>query len=279
MSAEGIEHTDCPLCFSPEKRIVHQLAKPFRVVRCAACGFHYLDPRLDEERIAAYYAGDYFCNDRVGYADYTFQEESLRLTFRRFLKQMEARGLTGGSLLEIGAGYGFLLDEARDHFGYRAGTELSAEASRHAARSADLLVHGGVDDLDRDARFNCIIMSQVIEHVYRPGEFISKVRRHLLSDGKLVIITPDYGTAWRKVMGARWPSFKVPEHVLFFDEESLRRFLASAGFGRIWSLPYPHAFPLQLVAAKLHLPLPERLHGITIWLPRTCVALCASCND
>ena len=276
---DGVEYTDCPLCFNSEKKIVYHLTKPFRVVCCEACGFHYLDPRIEEDRIAAYYGNDYFNNEQVGYSDYTFQEESLRLTFRRLLETLHARGLTGGTLLEIGAGYGFLLDEARGYFSFRAGTELSSAASRHAAQSADLLVHGGVDDLDKESRFNCIVMSQVIEHIYRPGEFIEKIKPHLLPEGKLIIITPDFGNIWRKIMGAGWPSFKVPEHVLYFDYESLRRFLTSAGFGRISSLPYPHAFPLKLVAAKLNMTLPGRLDKINIWLPRTCVAICASTYD
>lgn len=272
---DGTEYADCPLCLSPEKKIVYHLEDPFRVARCRKCGFHFLDPRLDEDRMAACYESDYFSNGQVGYMDYSLQEEPLRLTFRRLLKTLHARGITGGALLEIGAGYGFLLDEARDYFSFRVGTELSESASRHAARVADLLVHGGVDDLDRDSRFDCIVMSQVIEHVYQPGAFLEKVRAHLLPGGRVIIITPDYGSIWRHVLGTRWPSFKVPEHVLFFDLTSLTRLLHAAGFDAVSSLPYPHAFPLKLVAAKLKMSLPAWSEAINVWLPGTCVAVCA----
>lgn len=276
---DDLEHTACPLCSCPEKRIAYHLTNPYRVAQCKMCGFHFLDPRLDEEHIATYYIRDYFTNEQVGYGDYSFQEKSLRLTFRRLLKTLHDRGLTGGTLLEIGAGYGYLLDEARDYFRCRTGTELSASASEHASRFADLLVHGGVDDLDVNSKYDCIIMSQVIEHVYRPGEFMEKIKRHLLPGGTVIIITPDFGSFWRKIMGASWPSFKVPEHVLYFDHDSLERLLISAGFATISSFPYPHAFPLKLVSSKLKMTLPAMFDAITIWLPRTCVAVCARAYD
>ncbi|OHB31479.1 MAG: hypothetical protein A2X79_01030 [Desulfuromonadaceae bacterium GWB2_53_15] len=274
---ERHEYTNCPICSAAGKKVLYHLVAPYRVVTCTACGFHYMDPRLREEHMMELYGDDsYFGSETVGYVDYTMQEQALRLTFRRFIKVMAAAGLTGGSLLEIGVGHGFFLDEARAYFDYRVGTEMSRSAAVNAAKFADCVIHGGCSDLPADSRFDCIVMSQVLEHVYHPKAFIERIMVNLNRGGRLLIITPDIGNFWRVLMRASWPSFKVPEHVLFFNRYSLVGLLKQCGFREARSLPYPHAFPLKLVAAKLNLTPPKRLEKLNIWLPHTSLAICAS---
>ncbi len=80
-------------------------------------------------------------------------------------------------------------------------------------------------------------------------------------------------------MGYYWPSFKIPEHILFFDKNSLYRLMSQAGLIKIQSLPYLHAFPLSLVAAKLGIFLPQVFGKINIWMPGTTIALYGFLND
>jgi hypothetical protein len=76
----------------------------------------------------------------------------------------------------------------------------------------------------------------------------------------------------RKVMGRRWPSFKIPEHILYFDAKSLSDLMEKAGLTNVRALPYPHAFPLALIASKLGLPLPRVFGNVNVWVPTTTVA-------
>jgi hypothetical protein len=73
-------------------------------------------------------------------------------------------------------------------------------------------------------------------------------------------------------MGRRWPSFKVPEHVVYFDFDSLKKLLVNAGLSEVRALPYPHAFPMGLLAAKFGLSLPQVLARVNVWVPATTVA-------
>ena len=91
--------------------------------------------------------------------------------------------------------------------------------------------------------------------------------------GSLVLAAPDAGSFWRRGMGRRWPSFKLPEHVLYFDRHTLGRLMAESGLVDLAPVPYPHAFPLPLVASKLGWRLPRTLQGINLWLPATTVAV------
>ena len=87
------------------------------VARCIGRGFHDLYPRLFESAMQEVYReSSYYEGGACGYADTsdTAQETlALRATFKHLSRNLAKRGLTGGDLLEIGCGYGYLLDEAR----------------------------------------------------------------------------------------------------------------------------------------------------------------------
>lgn len=74
-------------------------------------------------------------------------------------------------------------------------------------------------------------------------------------------------------MGKRWPSFIIPEHVQYFDSNSLKQLLNNCGIKKVECLPYSHAFPLPLVASKLHVKLPDILGKCNLWISGTTVAV------
>jgi len=112
----------------------------------------------------------------------------------------------------------------------------------------------------------------VIEHVYEPLTFVRQLANHTKPGGHVVIATPDIGGALRKAMGRRWPSFKAPEHVLYFDFRTLSALMHQAGLTNVRRLPYPHAFPLGLLTAKFGLTMPPLLARPKVWVPATTVA-------
>lgn len=221
-----------------------------------------------------YRTPSYYQGGKAGYADtsYSEQEPALRATFKCFLRNLARRGLAGGHLLEVGCGYGFLLDEARPYYDRRTGTEYSEEGAARARETGAEIFVGGLEQLPVDALFDSAVAIQVIEHIYEPMAFVEELVRHVKRGACIVLATPDMGGALRKVMGRQWPSFKVPEHVVYFDFDSLQRLMRSAGLQDVSRLPYPHAFPLGLIAAKFGLPLPRVLAGINLWVPATTVA-------
>jgi len=271
---DGLETVPCLLCGSTHRRTMGIPCPPFGLVRCADCGLVYLSPRLSEAAMLARYRnGDYFAGRDVGYDDYGRQEVSLRATFRRFLRRLAARGLAGGRLLEIGAGHGFLLDEARDMFIRREGTEFDPDGDRKAAARADRVYRGGIEAVPPGARFDLVIANQVIEHVYDPVGFLAAIKTRINAGGALVLATPWMNGFWFRILGRRWPSFKIPEHVAFYDPDCLRELMENAGYRYGGRIPYPHAFPLGLIAQKLGLRLPGSLARISAWLPATTVAV------
>lgn len=246
---------------------------PFAVVRCGDCRLWYLSPRLTESEMLAHYArGDYYEGGATGYDSYANQEKSLRATFRSLLKRLARRGMTGRSVLDVGCGYGFFLQEAAPFFDFRAGTEMSPAADR-AETYADTIYRGGLEAIPAGRKFDCIVALHVVEHIYDPIGFLETLRPHLNGGGVLLVAVPHMNGFWRHVLGHRWPSFKYPEHVTFYDADTLRRLMRQAGFARVDRVAYPHAFPLGEICAKLGLPMIAPLRHRNVWLPATTVAM------
>jgi SAM-dependent methyltransferase len=189
------------------------------------------------------------------------------------MRNLQRRNLTGGSLLEVGCGYGYLLEEAKEYFSRRVGTDFSPQATRLASTKADEVYEGGIEQVPAANKFDCVIATHVIEHVYQPLEFVRQLISRGKPNGTVVLAAPDMGGMLRKLMGHRWASFKIPEHVLYFDHATLSELMRRAGLLDIEKLPYPHAFPLALIASKLGLPFPAALGKSNIWVPATTIAL------
>jgi 2-polyprenyl-3-methyl-5-hydroxy-6-metoxy-1,4-benzoquinol methylase len=281
----NLEDPACPLCGSDRRDFPFRLSdtgrirrgerERYMVARCVDCGVHYLYPRLIESAMQKVYReSSYYEGGACGYADtsYTAQEFALRATFKRLLQNLAGRGLTGGALLEIGCGYGYLLDEARPLFQRRVGTDFSSESADLARKTGAEVFVGGVEQIPTDAKFDCIIATQVIEHIYEPLSFVKQLVDRTRPGGHIVLATPDIGGVLRKAMGRRWPSFKVPEHVVYFDYRTLSSLMFRAGLVDVHRLPYPHAFPLGLITAKFNFKLQPWLGGFNVWVPATTIA-------
>ncbi len=272
-ASADLEHPACPLCGRADPAVVGVENPPYRAVRCH-CGFWYLQPRLAEEAMAETYRDDrYFEGEGLGYSSYLAQEATLRRTFRHLLRTLKRRGMTGGSVLEVGCAYGFFLEEGQDLFSRREGTDFSRAAAEEAARRVDRVYLGGLEQLEANARFDLVACIHVIEHIYDPVGFIERIRRHLNPGGWLIVATPDMGGFWRSVLGRRWPFYKMPEHVTYFDRRSLARLLALGGYVEVQPLPYASYFSLDLVGEKLGARPPGALGRLQVRLPATTVAM------
>jgi 2-polyprenyl-3-methyl-5-hydroxy-6-metoxy-1,4-benzoquinol methylase len=270
ISSVDLETAPCSLCGSNAADPWYEFP-PFAAVRCRKCGLRYLSKRLREPAMlkryedAAYYHGE-------GYENYDEQERSLTSTYRRFVRTLRVRGLTGGRLLEIGCGFGTFLAASAGAFDYRAGTEISAEGRSRAARVADVVYQGGVDVIPDGEKFDLIVAMQVVEHVYEPIRWLTAIRERLRASGSLILATPDAGGLLRKVTGRRWPSFKIPEHVVYFDERTLSALFSKAGFVAT-RLPLLHSFPVGLLSRRVGVRVPAAIAPLPVPIPTTTLAM------
>jgi SAM-dependent methyltransferase len=198
------------------------------LLKCPSCGF--VTARMDEpSEVRSIYEGDYFCGEE--YLDYQADEAFFRENFRRRLREVRQRK-AGGRLLEIGAAYGFFLDEAKRHFDV-VGFEVNPQAVRHARDELGLNVRGD-DFLETPPAdlepFDVTAMWDVIEHVPRPDLFLARIAELSKPGALLYLTTGDIGSLVARWRGRRWRMIHPPSHLHYFSRDTLSRLLANHGF-------------------------------------------------
>jgi dolichol-phosphate mannosyltransferase len=140
-----------------------------------------------------------------------------------------ARGAS--RILDLGCGSSIIIQSLNNAIGM----ELSMPKARFLNRRAVPVVRGSAFALPfRDACCDCVISSQVIEHIPQAAELFSEMWRVLEPGGTLLIGTPDYATrAWRTIepiYGLLKPGGYRDDHITHYTRASLSEILARQGF-------------------------------------------------
>lgn len=222
----------CVLCGGAAFRDRHEIAG-HAVRDCAVCGLTQLDPMPARERLEELYGDAYFesDDDGVGYGDYAAQEEEYLATFADDVARIRTF-VPEGRMLEVGCGFGYFLRAASqagyEVFGVDASERAVAESRRHFP---ERVFQGAVADVAALAahRFDVIFAAHLIEHISDPRPFVRDLAARLDDGGHLVLVTPNLHSLLARLSGRRWVSFKVPEHVVFYQPETIRALLADCG--------------------------------------------------
>lgn len=130
------------------------------------------------------------------------------------------------SFLDIGCGMGAYLLAAQS-FGFDVmGFEPSETHSRVAIKHLKLPVVSDYFSSDRvgDRRFDVVMLSHVIEHIYSPNDFLRDVIAVLKPGGALIVITPNANSIIARWTGKRWPMLKPVDHVSMLCARTYRYF-------------------------------------------------------
>jgi 2-polyprenyl-3-methyl-5-hydroxy-6-metoxy-1,4-benzoquinol methylase len=135
------------------------------------------------------------------------------------------------SLLEVGCGTGADLDWARNLGWDVHGLELNENAVA-IARNRGLDVNRSTfEDANLSPNsFDCIIMSQVFEHLYSPRLALQRCHQLLRPGGLLLIAVPKFDSWTRHALGSFWHNLQFPIHLHHFDQPVLERMIREAGF-------------------------------------------------
>lgn len=146
-----------------------------------------------------------------------------------FLFYLPYRG-AGKSLLEVGCGTGADLDWARQRGWDVHGLELN-ESAVEIAKKQGLDVHRSTFEnasLSADS-FDCIIMSQVLEHLYSPKLALQRCHQLLRPGGLLLVAVPKFDSWTRHALGSFWHNLQHPIHLHHFSQPVLERMIHEAG--------------------------------------------------
>ncbi len=257
-------------------RITHSERRLVRaLVRCADCGLVLL-PLEHAPRGSYEDAAD----------PYYIEQASQRIANAHRLLDLVPRG---GDLLEVGCACGFLLEAARQRGFAPRGVEMSAWASAYARDVYHLDVHtGSIESAALPPEsFDVAVMADVIEHLTDPRRTIRHIHRVLRPGGRLLLLTPDVGSAVARLFGPRWWGL-LDDHYVYFSRRTLRAFLESEefaverieGLGRVFPVshwvfklqPYSRALHAAVVRLTRALRVDERQISINLGDMMACVA-------
>jgi 2-polyprenyl-3-methyl-5-hydroxy-6-metoxy-1,4-benzoquinol methylase len=147
-----------------------------------------------------------------------------------FLFYLPYRG-QGKSLLEVGCGTGADLDWARARGWDVHGLELDKSAVEIAKRRGlDVQCSTFENAKLPDNSFDCIMMLQVLEHLYSPRLALQQCHQLLRSGGLLLVAVPKFDSWTRHALGNFWHNLQFPIHLHHFNQPVLEKMIYDAGF-------------------------------------------------
>lgn len=194
--------------------------------RCAQCG------TLQKELTAADYAAMEVTYDPGLYLTGADRKElraflgvdDKKLELERIAADM-GRSPSGMRLLDVGCGMGGFL-AAGDELGMMVrGFEPSHTHSRVTREVWQLPVTEDYFSADKvvGEKFDIVILSHVIEHIYAPRDFIVELVSVLAPGGTLLMITPNADSLVAHATGPQWPMLVPADHVTMLTPRALDR--------------------------------------------------------
>lgn len=214
-------HRHCLLCNSSEleKFDTYQEAG---LVKCKSCSFVFSERIPTMETLIDYYSNNY---QRTSYLS--------PITIKRYnelLDQFEPFRNTG-RLLDIGAGYGFFLEIAKERGWEVHGTELTEEAVEHCRGKGITMFQGEFHHLNLDIEsYDVIVSIEVIEHINTPIEYVETARKVLRTGGLFYLTTPNFNSILRYRLKEQYNVIEYPNHLCYYTSRTLTKLFTENGF-------------------------------------------------
>ena len=196
------------------------------------CGLVLRDPMPSGEELAQLYEGHYSdLNVGTGSTAMTSKTASLQ-SQARFIARMVS---SGGRVLDLGAGTGYLTRLLRDRGFDVDAVEISENARRAARRQHDIGAWPSIRELTQGGaiRYDMIVAIEVIEHLTRPWDDLRQLFGLLKDGGRLYITTPNRKGLRARLAGGDWREARKLAHLYLFDFTSLEYLLREAGYTSI----------------------------------------------
>lgn len=237
---------DCPLCAAGEPVPVAGYGVGiWRLVRCGACGFAYLDRAPDYTALH-----DVMAWEKTSAAELERRAELRPISFRlsratrlrmallprKQMSDLVARHATAGNVVDLGCGTGWHLTRlppAYVPFGIEISAEAAAEADRALARRGGAALNRpallGLREF-ADGFFSAATLRSYLEHELQPRAVLQELRRALAPGGVAIVKVPNYGSLNRRLTGRKWCGFRYPDHLNYFTPRSLRAMAEACGY-------------------------------------------------
>lgn len=231
-----------------------------RVIECKVCGYRHLHPLPDSAELDAFYKNHYHQEKHhIAYhtVDDTFiakQIEDLQANreFRHVYTKVEALvpEEMPFTMIDIGGGNNLLSRFFMDRGWDSAVFEPNGDAANYLRRFRLHVIESMFEHSEhiQFGSYSFINLQFVLEHVLNPLDMLCQSVDMLNTGGLIRVCVPnDFSLgqlAWLSTTGAEPHWISYPDHVNYFDFDSLKRLLARAGLVEV---SRETSFPLELL--------------------------------
>ena len=213
----------CILCNSKNYTTIYSI-NSYKIVQCQKCDLVFTSPWPSKKELKKLYS------NYVATAGFS-HEELIRNDARRTLKNVKKLMIKKNTLLDLGCGAGFLLDEARKKGFEAMGIDTGKIPVEYARANLKLnVVRKDIHQFRSRKKFHVIALIQVIEHLTDPYPLLHKMHSLLDKDGIVCIATPNITSTLHKVLREKFNYLIPPEHVVYYSPTTLKSLLEKAGF-------------------------------------------------
>ena len=243
---EAGKDTGCAICDGRQSEFVFAKGG-FDFLRCGACGLVSISPIPSLAEIEAHHDQSYA---EGGYATFA-GADSIRRTIAES-RLAAVKGLAPqGPWLDVGASTGAFVAAAAAAGQQAEGLEISTVAVEHA-RAQGLDVHqGAVEDFQPERGYALITAFDVVEHLAEPRAFVQRLGEWLLPGGALAITVPSIRSMAARILGRSWFYYAPPDHVHYFDPDTIRRLLEGSALKDVEVRPAFKPLTIDYAAEQL----------------------------
>jgi 2-polyprenyl-3-methyl-5-hydroxy-6-metoxy-1,4-benzoquinol methylase len=235
----------CPLCKSVKIKFLmkkyddrHGQADLFNIYRCLNCSALFLKNPVAEVYSSALYR------------KYYPQEKNLTPKLNPLQKLVNIlkplpyflRLLTGNftlidkvpvkaRVLDVGCGFNSsLIKEIKEKKLDWTGLEINPIVIKKLHQKNLNAIFGSLGKTSLKQKYDFILMSQVIEHYVNFNQILVECQKILNPGGKILILTPNTDSIYRRRYGALWLNWHVPYHTVLFNHKSIKKLLEKYHF-------------------------------------------------
>lgn len=239
-----MEEIKCIFCETENNHVVIE-ENGYKGKKCPQCGLIYISPRPSFDEIVDLYRHD---EVHISAKSHISADFSKRLHARHHLRIIRSV-VKSGVLLEIGAGAGYFLDEARKLGFDPYGIEFNPIQANFIRDKLKIPCEESPlsTSVFEGKKFNIVYHCNVISHFFNPVSEFRKIHQKMKDGGMLVFETGNLGEVKQKYF-KHFQKFQYPDHLFFFSSDNLVDLLENNGFEFIRI--YRYSILPQLIAIK-----------------------------
>lgn len=224
----------CIFCETESDRVVIR-ENGYEGRQCHQCGLIYVSPRPSLDEIIDLYGHD---EAHISAQSHISADFAKRLYAKHNLNIIRSV-IKSGSLLEIGAGAGYFLDEARKMGFEPYGLEFNPVQANFMRNQLKIPCEESPisKSIFEEKKFDVIYHCDVISHFFDPLSDFRTMNELMKEESFLIFETGNFAEVDQKYY-QYISSFQYPDHLFFFSADNLAKLLEKTGFQVIKILRY-----------------------------------------